>query len=89
MIAIRTTKNSSSNTLEELKEDLKIQKQIGVNLQEQNYFAYHSDLNKYTLMDKKDYEKANSKFTLSKQEIRQIIQGETIQKQEKSTKSGN
>lgn len=88
MIAIRTTKNSSSNTLEELKEDLKIQKQIGVNLQEQNYFAYHSDLNKYTLMDKKDYEKANSKFTLSKQEIRQIIQGETIQKAGKTiTKS--
>lgn len=88
MIAIRATKNSSGNTLEEFKEDMKVQKQIGVNLQEQNYFAYHSDLNKYTLIDKKDYEKANLKFTLSKQEIEQMIKGETVQKSGKTiTKS--
>ncbi len=88
MIVIRATKNSSGNTLEEFKEDMKVQKQIGVNLQEQNYFAYHSDLNKYTLIDKKDYEKANLKFTLSKQEIEQMIKGETVQKSGKTiTKS--
>lgn len=73
---LKISAKAYNNTLEELKEEIKLGREISTTIHEENYLEYNEQKGYYTLIDEKDYPNLTTKKTmLTKEEIYGLIEG--------------
>lgn len=73
-VSVEKKDNATNSSLEAIKEEVVLAKEIAYDIKENNYFYYDNLLKHYVIIDKKDYDKETAnKFMITKQEIYDIL----------------